>query len=164
MAATDELHYVTAKSDIKRPLMLSDRAYMALNDLDNGLKVSCSYPVARELIAAGLAIDEWGYLALSEAGRRAARAKTTRQFIINDENVADLAYRRDPMENPATPPAPVEHIPAPIADTEPPAALEPPADDYARGWRAAGVATGVTKIEVDTRWVVEFVKAYVEMR
>jgi hypothetical protein len=140
--------------------MLTDRAFMALADLDSGLRINCSHAVAKELIAAGLAIDNFGFLELTEVGRKAARVKSVRQFVIDDGNVADLSFRIDPMANPMAPPEPITH--AVLEEPITPEPLPPP-DDYTRGLRAAGVATGITGVKVETNWVVEFVKAYVEM-
>ena len=153
--------------------MLSDRAFMALSDLDNGARLNSVHSVARELIAAELAIDEWGYLRLTEQGRKAARAKVTRQHIISDDNIADLSYRIDPMANPtaaaaqmATPPAAMEPLPPPpppIAPAPAPVlAVEPTSDQRVRATRCAGIATGKTGIEVQTSWVLAFLAAWLE--
>jgi len=158
--------------------MLSDRAFMALSDLDNGARLNSVHSVARELIAAGLAIDEWGYLRLTEQGRKATRAKVTRQHIIADDNMADLSYRIDPMANPttaaaqmATPPAAFEPLPPPPPEPEPIIAaaapapsvpMEPTSDARVRAMRCAGIATGKTGIEVQTAWVLAFLAAWLE--
>ena len=147
---------------------------MALKDLDDGARLNSVHSVARELIAAGLCIDEWGYLRLTEAGRQIGRGKLPRSLQIQDSNVADLSYRIDPMANPevaraqmSTPPSmpmdsPTANIPSP---NQPPPrlAIEPAADDYTRGLRAAGVATGQTGVEVSAKWVEAFVKCYVNI-
>ena len=153
--------------------MLSDRAFMALRDLDEGARLNSVHSVAREVIAAGLAIDNFGYLQLTELGRKAARVKAVRQHIISDDNIADLSYRLDPMANPDNAAVKIleeerqvteEWIalprPAPVDPSAPP--LEPPADKYILAMRCAGVATGETGIEVKTEWVMAFLGAWVK--
>jgi hypothetical protein len=161
--------------------MLSDRAFMALRDLDEGARLNAIHSVARELIAAGLCLDDFGYLRLTEAGRQVSRGKLPRSLQIQDGNVADLSYRIDPMANPevarnqmSTPPAmpapspspspsPLEQLKEVTLDLALPPAKEPAADDYTKGLRAAGVATGITGISVDPKWVMEFIKCYVSI-
>jgi hypothetical protein len=149
--------------------MLSDRAFMALADLDHGARLNSIHSVARELIHAGLAIDEWGYLRLTEAGRQVGRGKLPRSLQIEDGNIADLSYRIDPMSNPVVAPEQIAHpptTPAPAAavitpDPEIRQALTPAGDEYTRALRAAGIATGLTGTEWDAKWVQIFVEAFV---
>jgi hypothetical protein len=180
MAATQSLRYHVwepAKSAIFiaiRKAMLSGRAHMALIDLENGARLNSVHSVARELIAAEVALDNFGFLEITEFGRKVARAKFRDRLIISDENVADLSYRIDPMANPATamttPPAiaeinPFAAEPPPVAELEPAPpvqkmTLEPTTDQYITAMRCAGVATGETGIEVKTEWVLAFLSAW----
>lgn len=169
---------------------LSDQAYEALARLESGARMNTMNTAARELIAAGLASDDWGSLRLTEAGRRRIRGQ--RSFYIDDDNVANLFttpavshvglviepdepekidrrpspfwHNREDAQ-PGVPPAKPPRVKpgTPLPDPAPPPALEPGVDDVTRGYRAAGVATGITGIEVDARWVTEFVKCYVNI-
>jgi len=149
---------------------LSDQAFEALSRLEHGARMNVMNTAARELIAAGLASDDWGSLRLTEAGRRRIRGQ--HNFYIDDDNVANLFATPavshvglviEPEEaRPGVPPVkpprvkPGTPLPQPL-----PPALEPGVDDITRGFRAAGVATGTTGIEVDPRWVDAFVRAWV---
>lgn len=165
---------------------LSDQAFTALARLESGVQMNVMSVAARELIAAGLASDDWGSLRLTEAGRRRIRGQ--RSFVINDDNIAELRFatpevshvglviepdepeKIDRRPSPfwhnreeAQPGVPPVKPPRVKPGTPLPEPLPPAADDYTRGLRAAGVATGATGVEADPRWVSEFVKAYVAM-
>lgn len=144
--------------------MLSGRAHMALIDLDGGARLNSVHSVARELIAHEAAIDNFGFLEITEFGRKVARAKFRDSLVISDDNVADLSYRVDPMSNPDAMSAPAPPPPAwvelPTAPEPAPVALDPTSDETVRAYRAAGVATGKTGIEVEARWVIAFVEAW----
>ena len=147
--------------------MLSVEAFVALDALEHGATFNTSHTVARELIAEGLAQDDWGRLTISESGRVYLRSRraAVRQFVRGPEEAADLSLHRviDPMSNPqATPPQVVTP-----AQLEVLAALEvaptgmlPPAGKWRdRALRAAGTASGKTDVWPDTMWVMEFINA-----
>ena len=173
--------------------MISDQATEALALLESGARFNTMHTVARELIEAGYASNDWGYLGLTEAGRIYLRRGARRIHINSDDQSCDLsvyqmqvpkaaidrtplAYWKnrcvvdrsgavvddnDPMASP-------QHInrglQTKLADLElpPEAPAEPlPIADSRRQemLRAAGVASGVTGIWVEDRWVEEFIRA-----
>ena len=140
-------------------------------DLENGARLNSVHSVARELMAAEVAIDNFGYLQITEFGRKVARAKFRDRLIISDENVADLSYRIDPMANPAEamttpPPAAVEFAfpePPPEAPEVQKTIIEPTSDKYILAMRCAGVATGESGVEVPTAWVLAFLGAWLSI-
>jgi len=151
--------------------MISAEAHAALMMLDQGARFNTLHTTARELMTEGLALEDWGYLAITETGRKWLRKAKTTTFHSLDEYVAniDSQPRRvvDPMAAPhlaeveiqldqSTGSADVASIE--IAEEAPIVivASNAPRD---RALRAAGVASGVTGVWVDAVWIDEFVKA-----
>jgi hypothetical protein len=154
--------------------MLSPEAHRALGRLEHGDRLNVMHTIARELIAAGLARDNFGSLELTEAGRRIGR----REYRISDEHHADLfatpavshpidhtadwppidrspnTWWRNPV---AAPPLPPEAPPEP--ETLPPA-IGPLAWSRDRARAAAGIANGKTGTWTEPAWVDAFMDAY----
>ena len=140
--------------------MLSDQALSALCELEHGATFNTAHTISRELISSGLAIENWGRLAITESGRRLARSGKLQRFTISDDSsMADIWTHVEPRLQPQ----PQSDADGGQAVTEPVAAQpQPVPSDFIRGVRAAGVATGMSGIEVDAKWVHAFVKAWVE--
>jgi hypothetical protein len=143
---------------------LSEQAVAALHELEDGWKMNCTHTIARELIAAGLAYNEFGYLALTDSGRRAARRAPSRRVMFEAEGdqMAEIYIREDSkitqpslFDPPLQPSPPPVIRPTPLPSSE----LDPPACERERVMRAAGVATGVTGIEPDVAWVLALIDA-----
>jgi hypothetical protein len=133
--------------------MLSNEALNALTELDAGARMNCLHTVARELIAAGMAFDGWGYLEITESGRRLARsALPYRNFAISDPNIANMGDRNAP---PIVPEEIVTPKPEIVSRQEPVMTWS-----RERAVKAAGVANGRVGIWVDQRWVEAFLQAY----
>jgi hypothetical protein len=144
----------------------------ALEGLDRGLAFNTTHTIARELIAAGLAFSDWGRLAITEAGRIAAR-RPARPFRIIEEHVSDLSDEQHFKEGVVA----IDRMTAPhlahssasklersaivLVEEEPYEPLPPPADEMQKAMRAAGVASGVTGVWVEEKWVRAFVDAWV---
>jgi hypothetical protein len=143
--------------------MISPEALAALSSIEHGAHYNTLHSTARELMGAGYACDDWGYLRLTEHGRRYLRRGVFNFTISGDENVSDLAIHRsvaiDPMAAPhlahsASAPVAIELLP------EAPAEPLPVAETRMQEMlRAAGVASGVTGVWVDARWLEEFARA-----
>lgn len=148
--------------------MLSFEHARALDRLEHGSQLNALSVVARELVAAGLAFVDFGYLRITETGRRELR----RRMGTSDGNVSDLADHgivdpaRFPMGKPPELPmdTPPEFV---LASEEFISSLEEavvPLDQMQRALRAAGVASGITKVWVDERWVEAFVEAFLDAK
>jgi hypothetical protein len=138
--------------------MLTDHQRLVLDQLDHGAYFNVLHTEARELIAAGLAREDFGYLAITEAGRRAIRQPTAHTHRIISEHVADLGnatYVGDPMANPQ------ERYVLPDIAPEEPRELPPAKDELERALRAAGEASGKTGVWPETEWVHAFVGAFI---
>lgn len=158
--------------------MISAQAVEALDRLEHGARFNTMHTTARELIDAGLAQEDWGALALTEAGRIYLRRGVI-GIHINNEQVSDMGghsipiRRIDPMMSPqhvqrerrvhvlrneadedvgsAKPLKLIEEAPVqplPVAETRKQEML-----------RAAGVASGKTGVWVEEAWVLAFVEA-----
>jgi hypothetical protein len=119
-------------------------------------------------------MNDWGRLALTEAGRRKLRWRRgpwhKRNFELASEHVAELTpYIEESTERIDRKPSEVwkaEPIAEPNAERSLPPAAEdstvtPPtaADFTARARQAAGVASGKTGVWVDEEWVSAFIEA-----
>lgn len=153
--------------DKRKPLTADHLA--ALEGLDRGLAFNTTHTIARELIAAGLAFSDWGRLAITEAGRIAAR-RPQRPFRIIEEHVSDLSDELvinqtvDPMTAPHlahSSASKLERSAIVLVEEEPLPPLPPADDDVQRAMRAAGVASGVTGVWPETEWVHAFIDAWV---
>jgi len=160
-----------ALDDAKRK-PLSAEHLAALDGLDRGVTFNTAHTVARELIEMGLAFSDWGRLAITEAGRIALR-RPLQSFRIIDEHVADLSDEQffaegvraiDPMTAPHLVHASqskMERTAIVLVEEEPYEPLPPASDDIQRAVRAAGVASGITGVWVEDKWVHAFIEAFV---
>lgn len=167
--------------------MISAQAVEALDRLEHGARFNTLHTVARELIDAGLAQEDWGALALTEAGRIYLRRGAAVHIPINcDDHISDLSVHqmripkgpidRRPVsfwKNRATDPmASPQHVLRDEADedvgsTKPLKLIEeapvqplPVAETRKQEMlRAAGVASGKTGVWVEEAWVLAFVEA-----
>jgi len=124
----------------------------ALDGLERGMRFNVIHSVARELIELGYASNDWGQLAITEAGRVAVR----RPYPIISEHVANLNAAKlsdDPFANPDA---------VPIAAPPPPVKLSPARDSRERAQRAAGVASGKCGNWPNEAWVEAFIEAFDE--
>jgi len=139
--------------------MLSQEAELALGQLESGAVLNPIHTTARELINAGLAVNDWGRLALTEAGRRRIRRRGGLGYEIHDH----VGYENPMGLGPEVSVAPIEiaevklDIPDVIKE-----AIVRPATNYDRALQAAGVASGITGIWPETQWVHAFMDAWVE--
>jgi hypothetical protein len=139
---------------------LSVDGLKALMLLDEGVRLNCISRAARELVELGLAEPGWADdLVISEAGRRRARRG------VRSEHVADLSL--SVSTNPNVDPMASPHVePFELA---PERAISDIRENYEsdviselqRAQRAAGVASGMTGVWVDEKWVQAFVEAWV---
>lgn len=149
--------------------MLNPHQLAVLDRLEHGAYFNVVHSTARELIEMGYAREDFGRLAITEAGRVALRQPTRRRYTIIDTHVADLGRERqpytiDPMANPATivnRPLSDDDIEALVtsADTAV-TVLSPACDTRQRALRAAGVASGKTGNWVDAQWIDAFIEAF----
>ena len=149
---------------------LSEQALSALIELDNGAKFNAIHTTSRELIAAGYAFDGWGYLEITERGRRKARERNYRNFAIDDEQIHNMATQiiadvdRARAAAPDLPEDPIKHLDA--DDLVELARAAPKIEHVGRLWsrdraiKAAGVANGKTGTWVDASWVKAFMDEY----
>ena len=169
-------------------MMISAEALAALSGLEHGAHYNTTHSIARELMGAGLACDDWGHLGMTEAGRSYLRRGKFHIAISSDEHVHDMSVHMtqipdaaidrapnkfwrnhvterangavtDPMAAPhrVSPPITAEPL---VLLPEPPAAPLPIAETRKQEMlRAAGVASGITGVWVEDRWVEEFVRA-----
>lgn len=128
-------------------MRLSDEAWLALQQLDAGARFNCTHTVARELIAAGLAGNDWGVLAITEAGRRIARHDHA--GILRTLDGREVVAVRSPAPEPA---------PASAPQTD----LQKLTWSRQRASRAAGEANARCGVWVEPRWVTAFMDAYEE--
>lgn len=136
---------------------LTEEAAAALDQLEQGAVMNCMHTVARELIAAGLAIDGWGKLEITEAGRRVTRQSAMRSYVISDPNIANMGDRNEPFSlPPLAPDLPLD----PVKFSEPQMRSQKLAWSRHRAARAAGIANGATEVWVEPRWVEAFMDAY----
>ena len=144
--------------------MLSFEHARALDAMERGSQLNALSVVSRELVAAGLAFVDFGYLRITETGRRALR----RRMGTAEADIADLADHGivDPAKYPMG--KPTEFV---IAEIEEVAVCEPiqrdesvVVDQMQRALRAAGVASGITNVWVDEKWVEAFVEAFLDVK
>jgi hypothetical protein len=167
--------------------MLTKVALETLGLLESGARFNCLSVVSRELIEAGLAFDGWGYLEITESGRRVLR-RQYRNFAIDDPNISNMGEVNSAMSTPdnshplqpaeiATPGAfgidrssnSVWKTPEPDAadqiDRNKPT-LQPAIEMAGVAWSrgraiaAAGIANGVCGVWVDQKWIQAFLLAY----
>jgi hypothetical protein len=126
--------------------------HIVLQKLAEGGRFNVLHSTARQLIAQGLAREEWGKLVITEAGRIALRPRSS--FTVVSEHVTDLNFgcqlSDDPMSNP-------QAEPFELLEEAPPEPLPPPTDRMQQALRAAGVASGKTGVWVDDKWVAAFI-------
>jgi hypothetical protein len=147
--------------------MISAEALAALSGIEHGARYNTVHSIARELMAAGYASDDWGNLGITEAGRCYLRRGQFKIAISGDEHVSDISVQRvvrrdvdddiDPMSAPHRvnkPAAPLELVPE-----APPEPLPIAQTRMQEMLRAAGVASGITGVWVEDRWVEEFIRA-----
>jgi hypothetical protein len=170
---------------LKGKNMISAEALAALSGLEHGARYNSIHTVARELRDLGYAYDDWGYLAMSELGRRFLRRGKFDIVITGDDNVANLIthaqiYHSDgrelgaeagmkPIIDPMTAPHRVNDcqdeqtiVPTRVVELlpeEPPQPLPVAQSRMQEMLRAAGVASGKTGTWVDAAWLVEFIRA-----
>jgi len=169
--------------------MISAEALAALSGLEHGARYNTMHSIARELIEAGYACEDWGNLGITESGRIYLRKGRFNIKITGDDHVSDMSVHH--MQIPDAPisrkPLPFwtnraaqDQVPIhrgrgkwdPAPDTtgaakqplelveEAPSEPLPAATDRMQAMlRAAGVASGITGVWPDEQWVLEFVKA-----
>jgi hypothetical protein len=166
---------------------VSAEALAALAALEHGARYNTLHSTARELMEAGFACEDWGYLGLTEAGRVFLR-RGVRNIPISDDDdhVYDMSVHM--MQVPAVPidrtpskfwknntphhvgrgeydgsikldPAEPAKRPLEIIEEQPAEPLPVAETRKQEMMRAAGVASGVTGIWVEDRWVEEFIRA-----
>jgi len=157
---------------------ITPEAFQALQALHDGSRFNIMHTIARELIDAGLAHSGFGILEITEAGRIWVRRGVTpvakpRTYIVDDENVANLAAGQkyaEAVQQPAPPPpAPIWHPPLalpPEAPPEPEQLPPAPLTDTSLAWSrdraiaAAGAASGTTDHWPPPTWIDAFITAY----
>jgi|KBSMisStandDraft_5_1062788.scaffolds.fasta_scaffold609477_2 hypothetical protein len=133
-----------------------------LRGLDQGAYFNAVHSAARELIEMGLAREDWGRLAITEAGVVAIR----RPHPIISDHVADLSVAIDPMSNPmATPVTPLtgEQVEA-LSQLQVDVRATDVSEWRQRALKAAGVASGKTGEWPTPVWVEEFINAFDDSR
>lgn len=151
--------------------MLSQEAELALARLADGAVMNPIHTTARELIDAGLAMNDWGRLALTEEGRIRTRAWSglpLRQYVIADLDYANLSAHVNPMGlGPERPAADIGFVPSAAdfkaAHAEVESATVRPASYYDRAIAAAGTASGKTGEWPTSEWVHAFMDAFGEL-
>lgn len=139
--------------------MLSQEAELALERLTEGVVMNPVHTVARELINEGLALNDWGRLALTEAGWVRARRRIRSLHEIIDPNISDMAYQ-NPMG--LGPEVPVDMAAAHVVIESAPPETVRPLSYYDRAIAAAGVASGKTGEWPTPAWVHAFMEAFDE--
>jgi hypothetical protein len=169
--------------------MISAEALAALSGLEHGARYNTMHSIARELIEAGYACEDWGNLSMTEAGRIYLRKGKFNIRITGDDHVSDMSVHHMQI-----PDRPIDRRPSkfwknhaaqdlqqphhsrgdwdPQLDTtsaarkpielveEAPAEPLPIAETRRQEMmRAAGVASGITGVWVEDRWVEEFIRA-----
>ena len=156
---------------------LSVDGLAALRMLEDGHRLNCVSRVGRELMELGLAMPGWADdLVISEAGRRIARRVVSGGppvIRVSSEFIADLSdfIAANPSIDPMAAPHHVEVFeiaPEPPSDFQESVIvdeIQPEnviVDERQRALRAAGVASGVTGVWVDEKWVHAFVDAWMQ--
>jgi hypothetical protein len=176
--------------------MISAEALAALSGLEHGARYNTMHSIARELIEAGYACEDWGNLGITESGRIYLRKGRFNIKITGDDHVSDMSDHVSDMSvhQMQIPAAPISRKPLPFwtnraaqdqvpihrsrGDWDPapdnsgaakkpielveeaPAEPLPAATDRMQLMlRAAGVASGITGVWPEEKWVLEFVKA-----
>jgi len=67
--------------------MISAEALAALSGLEHGARYNTMHSIARELIEAGYACEDWGNLSMTEAGRIYLRKGKFNIRITGDDHV-----------------------------------------------------------------------------
>ena len=137
-----------------------------LRGLDQGAYFNAVHSAARELIEMGLAREDWGRLAITEAGVVAIRRPAGELHHVISEHVADLSAGIDPMSNPmATPVTPLtgEQVEA-LSQLQVDVRATDVSEWRQRALKAAGVASGKTGEWPTPIWVEEFINAFDESR
>jgi hypothetical protein len=162
-----------ALDEAKRKIVLTAEELAALDGLDRGARYNVTHSIARDLVAKGLALDNWGWLGLTETGRRVLRHhnytlntdhRILRTHVLDDDQIADISAQAakltdDPFAAPHR--AGLERTAIVLVEEEPYEPLPPASDDIQRAVRAAGVASGITGVWVEDKWVHAFVEAFV---
>jgi len=133
-----------------------------LRGLDQGAYFNAVHSAARELIEMGLAREDWGRLAITEAGVESIR----RPHHTLSEHVADLSAGIDPMSNPMSTPAPqltAEELKR-LVELQVDVRATDVSEWRQRALKAAGVASGKTGEWPTPAWVEEFINAFDESR
>jgi len=152
------------------PTELSVDALKALLLLEEGTRLNCVSRAARELVELGLAMPGWGDdLVISEAGRRRARGSVRSEHVSDLSVFTTMGPDVDPMASPqgASVFEIAPELPAVISDglqREVVISEVVISDELQRALRAAGVASGVTDVWVDEKWVKAFVEAWLGNR
>jgi hypothetical protein len=169
--------------------MISAEALAALSGLEHGAHYNTLHSIARELIEAGYAHEDWGNLSMTEAGRIYLRKGRFNIRITGDEHVSDMSVThmripdgpidRTPSKvwknhavkdltqphrgrgewDPQPDTSPAARKPIELIEEAPSEPLPAATDRMQEMLRAAGVASGITGVWPDERWVLEFVKA-----
>jgi len=79
--------------------MISAEALTALAGLEHGARYNTMHSIARELMRAGLACNDWGYLGLTEAGRIYLRRGRVNIEISGDDSVHDMSVHMMQIPN-----------------------------------------------------------------
>ena len=165
--------------------MISAEALAALGAIEHGARYNIMHTTARELMAAGYASDDWGHLGITEAGRTFLRRGQFRIAITSDDQVCEMSVQQtsidrtpskfwtkraiDPMASP-------QHVmrngdvvdgdddvastrPLELVPEAPPEPLPIAESRRQEMMRAAGVASGVTGIWPEEKWVIAFIEA-----
>lgn len=148
--------------------MLSQQALAALYDLDGGARFNTLHTVSRELIEAGYAIDMYGLLTISEAGRIHARKRGYRNFAISDLNVSNMGDMNEPRATGHMFEVAPEQLETVQAREQLNADMLPDLENRRRdlAWdrdrvrKAAGVANGACGVWVEAAWIEAFMKAF----
>jgi hypothetical protein len=169
--------------------MISAEALAALSGLEHGARYNTMHSIARELIEAGFACEDWGNLGITESGRSYLRRGKFHIAITSDEHVSELSVHhmqipdapidRRPSKfwknhavkdltqphrgrgewDPQPDTSPAARKPIELVEEAPSEPLPAATDRMQEMLRAAGVASGITGVWPDERWVLEFVKA-----
>ena len=141
-------------------MVVSAEALAALGALEHGARFNVMHTVARELMGAGLACEEWGHLGITENGRRYLRKGRFTVAVTNDDNVSDI-YNID-ISNIDRMAAPhlINKKAEPLILEEAPSPPLPIAETRLQEMqRAAGVASGATNEWPSAKWIEEFIRA-----
>lgn len=159
-------------------MTLSPQAIETLVELDLGKHMNTVHSVCRELIAAGMASDDWGRLEITEKGRlvvRQMRFSGVRQFLVDDPNISNMGDFNRPAPLPPVAPeigsdliinnmevtqetGPTEPRELPLYKREGSVAWS-----RERARQAAGVANGKSGVWIEATWIDAFLDAYEEI-